>query len=393
MPDAPFPLKTSIKTSIAALLALVAIGAVACGRSEPAGSSPRRDAPPVEDPIVDVETDRVRRGSILQRIAAPGSIVARRESRIGAEVRGRIERIHVSEGDRLEAGDPLFEIERAPYELTLRQAEARLDQSRAEREKIEADLARAGKLRRKAVVAEQKMDALESGLEIAKAAERVAVETVALAQRNLDKTLVRAPYASSVAARLQDEGTTAQAQPQTIVLVLQETTYLEAQATIPEIHFASIRTGDAALLHIQGLAQPIATEIFAVTDSIDAATRTYLVKMKVPNLDHRLKAGVFARVEILPQAKRDVLLVPRQAIRREDGRTQVLLVREGRAVATPIRIGIVSEDFVEVLSGVRVDDEIVVGESARRLAPGMRVRPERVGEASPESEPERDRAS
>ena len=82
----------------------------------------------------------------------------------------------------------------------------------------------------------------------------------------------------------------------------------------------------------------------------------------------------FARVEILPRAKNDVVLVPRSAVRREDGRTQVLLVRDERVVAQPVRLGIVSEDAVEVLRGVRVDDEIVVGDSARQVAAGMRVR-------------------
>jgi RND family efflux transporter MFP subunit len=176
-----------------------------------------------------------------------------------------------------------------------------------------------------------------------------------------------------VAARLEDEGTTALVQPQTIVLVLQETSELEAQATIPEVHFAAIKEGDAALLDVEGLAHPIATEVSAVSDAIDPATRTYLVRMRVPNPDHALKAGTFARVEILPRAKSDVVLVPREAVRREDGRTQVLVVRDGVAVAQPVQLGIVSEDAVEVLRGVRVDDEIVVGESARRTAPGMHV--------------------
>ena len=96
--------------------------------------------------------------------------------------------------------------------------------------------------------------------------------------------------------------------------------------------------------------------------------------MRVPNPEHRIKAGVFARIEILPRAKSDVILLPREAVRREDGRTRVLAVREGRAVAGPIRIGGISEDAVEGLHGVREDDRIVVGEHARTLGPGMRVR-------------------
>jgi RND family efflux transporter MFP subunit len=149
---------------------------------------------------------------------------------------------------------------------------------------------------------------------------------------------------------------------------------LEAQTTIPEVHFSTIRIGDPALLHIEALPQPIRTQVSAVGDAIDPATRTYLVKMRVPNPGHRLKAGLFARIEILPRAKSDVIVVPRDAIRREGGRATVLTVRDGRAVATAVRLGLIAEVDVEVLHGVRVDDEIVVGAFARSIAPGMRIR-------------------
>jgi RND family efflux transporter MFP subunit len=380
----PLPEEALVRRSEVAALAAALLLVLACD-APPAPSTAEavQSAPPAAEPVVQVETARVRRGEILQRISAPGSLLARRESRIGPEVGGRIAEIFVEEGDRVAAGDPLFRIDPEPYELALHQAEAALDRARAERLQLEADLGRGRKLHNRQVLAETEMDQLQTSVAVAAAAQREAEEAVALAQRNLDQTLVRAPYDASVAARLEDEGTTALVQPQTIVLVLQETTELEAQATIPEVHFAAIREGDPALLHVEGLAQPIATEVSSVSDAIDPATRTFVVKMRVPNPERRLKAGVFARVEILPRAKSDVVLVPRDAIRREEGQTRVLAVREGRAVAVPVRLGVISEDAVEVLHGVRADDVIVVGEAARTLGPGMRVEPKRDGDAPP----------
>lgn len=357
-------------------LALIGFLSAGCDSGPSPGSEAEgTPAQPTAEPVVTVDTALVRRGSILQRIAAPGSLLARRESRIGPEVRGRLAEIFVEEGDRVAAGDPLFRIDPEPYELGLRQAEAQLDRARAQRKQIRSDLERGRKLHREEVVAETQMDQLRTSLEVAAAAVREAEETVALAQRNLTQTLVRAPYEASVAARLEDEGTTALVQPQTIVIVLQETSELEAQATIPEVHFAAIRVGDAALLHVEGLPHPISAPVDSVGDAVDPTTRTFLVKMRVPNAEHRLKAGVFARVEILPRAKSDVVLVPREAIRREDGRARVLAVRDGRAVAVVVQLGAISEDSVEVLHGVRTDDVIVVGEHARTLGPGMRVEP------------------
>ena len=361
-----------MNTSVCWALGL-ALGAAlgACRVSEPA-IQPGAEAS--AEAAVEVVTARVRPGAVLQRISAPGNLAARRESRIGPEVGGRIVEILVAEGDRVAPGDALFRIDPLPYELALRQAIARQDRTRAERAQLEADLARGRQLRHSNVLAAQQLEELETRVAVAASAEREAGEAVALAQHNLDRTVVRAPYAASVVARLEDEGTTALVQPQTIVVVLHETSQLEARSAIPEVHYASVRVGDPALLHVEGLAQPIASEVASVVDAIDPATRTFLVTMRVGNEDHRLKAGVFARVEILPVAKGEALIVPREAVRREEGRSFVLVVREERAVATPVELGALSDEAVEVVHGLRVDDEVIVGEAARDLAPGMRVR-------------------
>ncbi|OFV87562.1 MAG: hypothetical protein A3J75_08060 [Acidobacteria bacterium RBG_16_68_9] len=359
------------------------VGSAGCDqRSSRAVSAPEQPAPDaVVEAVVDVATTRIRRGAITQPVSAPGSLVARRESQIGTEVTGRLQHVFVSEGDRVEAGAPLFQIAPESYEMALRQAEAGLDVAQADRRQIESDLARARTLRRQDVVAQQDLDRLTTALAVSQARERQAHESVALARHNVERTTVRAPYAGSVAKRLADEGTTALVQPQTIVIVLQETSELEAHAAIPESQLALVRNGDRARLHIEGLAAPIATTVSTVNDTIDPATRTYLVKMPVPNPDRRLKAGVFAHVEILPRAKLDVLLVSPEAVRAEDGVTRLLIVRDGRAVAVPIEVGLTSEDAVEVLAGAEEGEEVIVGEAAQTIAPGMRVRAMRAEES------------
>jgi RND family efflux transporter MFP subunit len=351
---------------------LVAVALAACQRHQaPAAKTPANGDTAF---TVEVTTIRIGRGAISQRVSAPGSLVAKRQSQIGTEVTGRILRVHVHEGDRVEEGDPLFEIDPSSYQMALRQAEAGLDLARADRAQMEADLARARTLRKQNVVAQQEVDRLTTALAVSVARERQAAEVLALARHQVERTTVRAPYAGSVAKRLADEGTTALVQPQTIVVVLQETGELEAQAAIPESQLSLVQLGDRALLRVEGIADPIETAVSAVNDSIDPATRTYMVKMRVPNADRQLKAGVFAHVEIHPQEKRDVLLVPPGAIRTEEGVTRLLVAREGKAVAVPVEVGLASRDAVEVLDGIAEGEEVIVGEAARSIAPGMRIR-------------------
>lgn len=351
------------------LFAVAALGA-GCSRQD-ASDEPTAAS---TEPVVEVQTVAVQHGSIAQRLSASATLEARRESRIGTEVQGRVLRMFVDEGDRVAAGDPLFEIDPEPYQMAVRQAQAQVDLVRAQRKQVESDLARARSLRARGVVAVQAIEQFETQLAVARANERQAEEAVALARHQLSQTRTVAPWSGSVTARLVDEGSTALVQPQTILLVLQESGMLVARASIPESQLALLRVGDPAKLLVEGIPAPIETTISAVGDSIDPATRTYSVRMPVENEDHLLKAGVFALVEIEPRPKADALVVPRDAVRSEDGRTRVFVVREGRATPVPVVIGLVGETQAEVLEGLDLGAQVIVGEAAAQIAPGMRVR-------------------
>jgi membrane fusion protein (multidrug efflux system) len=351
---------------------------LACSDPHVAADAPRRLGPRA----VEVETALARRGTALPRLVAPGSIVARRTSQISAEVTGRIDQVFVDVGDRIEVGDPLFEIDRSTYEAAVREAEATLELARAERRQVESDLERAKGLRREEVLAEQQLERIETQLAVARARASRAQAALVIARENLAKTRVLAPYAGTVAQRLADEGTTARTMPQTIVLELQETGELEGQAALPEAVHARVRVGDRVALTVDGLHAPLETRVEAIAETIDPATRTFLVRMRVANPDHRIKAGVFARVEIFCQAG-EALLIPRSAVRREAGRASVLAVREGETVEVPVRLGVASEEAVEVLSGLDAGERVVVGDAARELAPGTPVTPRPIQESSP----------
>jgi RND family efflux transporter MFP subunit len=356
--------------------ALLATSAFACSGAEHAAApAPGAVAAgKAGDASTEVTTAIVRQGPILPRVTAPGSLFPKRESQIGAEVAGRIERVFVSVGDRVEAGQPLFQIDPATYEAGLAQAEAGLRLAKAQRRQNESDLSRMQLLLERDFAPKQQVDKLATALEVARAQERQASEAVEMARLLLSRTLVKAPFAGSVSQRLADEGTTALAQPQTLVIVLQETETLEAKVAIPEAQLSLVHPGDKATLHVQGVEKPIETEVFAVSDSIDPATRTYLVRMHVPNADRVLKAGVFARVDIVARSLSDAVLVPRDAVRTEDGESRVYTIQNGLAVGVPVRLGVVTEEAVQVLSGIEPGAEIIVGESARSVVPGMRVR-------------------
>ena len=327
------------------------------------------------EPVVEVTTARVRRGSILERVTAPGSLRARRESRIGAEVSGRIQQVFVNDGDRVEAGAPLFQIDRGPYEMALRQAVAVLDVARAERAQIEADLARGNALRRSDIVAAEQLERMRTQVAVAKAHERQATEGVALARHHLEQTLVAAPFGGSVAQRLVDEGTTALVQPQTIVVVLQETDELEAEATIPESQLSIVQVGDPALVHVEGLPQPIQTERER-GERHDRSAGAHL-----PRADARSPIPITRSRRASSRASTSC---PRRSATRCWCRARPCAARTAaRACSScataarrpsPCSSASSPRTRPRCSTGCASDSDVIVGTAAREIAPGMAVR-------------------
>src|SRR5690606_17275780 len=214
---------------------------------------------------------------------------------------------------------------------------------------------------------------LETALSVARASERQAEAALALARHQLARTRVVAPWAGTVAARLADEGSTAPVQPQTIALVPQASGTPEARAAAPASQLARVRVAGGAVIRVEGMARR-RTTVAAVGGAIDRATRTYDVRMPVAHEDPALKAGVFALVEITPRVKDDALVVPREAVRSEEGRTRVFTIEEGRATPRTVTVGVVSAEAAEILDGLEAGVPVIVGRDAREIAPGMRVR-------------------
>lgn len=353
------------------LLVLVLLTHSSCGEGSRGTEAAVQTATTAE---IEVATVVVRRADRATALTVPGSLVARRESEIGAEVTGRIDEVFVDVGDRLEAGDPLFLIDPSSYEARVQGAEAAVARALADRRQAGLDVARGRALYEREAISQERLDHLETSLLKAVAVEAEADARLSLALRDLERTRVTSPYAGTVKRRLADEGTSARVMPQTLVLVIQESGSLEAHARIPESHRRRIRPGDAAIVRVEEAFEPIHTTINSIADHVEPDSRTVLVRMNVPNECHCLKAGAFVRVELELQSPDGAVWVPHDAIRSQEGRHSVLRVQEGHAVEVPVELGRISEQTAEVVSGLESGDDVVVAPAASSIRPGAPVR-------------------
>lgn len=352
--------------------ALVAAGAlVACGGSDTApgvGSPPTIAEPPAPVPV---ETIRVEARILPTTVAAAGSVRARRESAIGAEVAGRILSVLVDVGDEVDEGDELFRIDPVPYEIAVAESQAGLALARAELENAKAEEARIDRLVAERATSMSARDERKTAAAVAAA--RVAQMEARLdaARTDLDRTVVRAPYAGSVVERLAHEGAMAASQP---VIVLQETGHLEVVLNIPEATLVPVAVGDAVRVFAPGLAKPVRTEVARVSDRVDPATRTVEVRAPVTSPGGVLKAGSFVRADVVVEPDGPRPTVSRSALLVRDGRTFVFVLDGEHVRQVTVRTGAQTENDTELLSGVPVGAELVRGEVVARLVDGDRVR-------------------
>jgi membrane fusion protein (multidrug efflux system) len=357
----------------ACLFSCVALLALAgCAGSEPAPERAAQSGADAPAPAAElVETQPVELGTLPTAIEASGSVQARRVSGVGPEVSGRLVEVFVDVGDAVESGSPLFQIDRVPYEMALAEARAGLALARAERDNALQERERVEKLVEQRAVSQRRRDEQTTAAAVAVARVAQMEARVARAETNLERTLVRAPYAGSIVERRAHEGEMAGPGP---VVVLQESGALVVVLNIPEATPVPVRAGSLVRLYVEGLSAPLETQVDRVSERVDPDTRTYEVRAPVHDSSGTVKAGSYGRAEILPTPGPPRAIVHRSALLMRDGRSYVFRAEGDTARRVHVSIGAMTSDRVEILSGVEVGDRVVRGEAVGRLADGDLIR-------------------
>ncbi|MDX1385254.1 MAG: efflux RND transporter periplasmic adaptor subunit [Thermoanaerobaculia bacterium] len=361
--------------------ALAAVLLVGCGGDPTkAGAEPlpteatvASQAPPEARRGEAVRTTTVRTAPVDAVITASGSVAAPRTTDLGPEVAGRLIDVPVDVGDEVGEGDVVFRLDPEPFRIQLEDAEAGLELAKAEAEQERAEVERALRLSDQEILARQELEQRRTRLAVAEARVEQAKARLRRAARELDRATVRAPYPGSVVARHLHEGAMVSPGPMSAVVVtLQESTGFEAVIDVPEAAPVAAERGDRASLIVEGVPEPIETEVERVNARIDEESRTYEVRAPIPR-GSKVKAGSFVRAEITPSEQRLTTVIERDAVRTRDGRSIAFQIENGRAVETRLRLGATGRVLVEVLEGLEVGAEVIVGEVVDRLADGSPV--------------------
>lgn len=331
---------------------------------------------------------------------AVGTVRARTATTLSSRVMGMVLEVRVQAGDRVTAGQTLVTVDSRDLETGHRQAQAGLDEAKssipeadsaiasaqAQLELAQSTLRRMKELFDKRSLSAQEFDEFTSRVKVHEAAvamsrarrnqinDRIRQAEQAVQQASIARgySEVKAPFAGLVIARRVEPG--ALAAPGAPLLDLEQLGTYRLEVSVEESRLAAVKQGAAIGVKIDAIDTPLTGRVVEIAPSVDPGSRAFVAKIDLP-AHPALRGGLFGRARFAA-GQRQVLAVPRTAVVTQ-GQLQSVMVEEGGyARARLVSLGAAREGQVEVLSGLRTGDHLILQRPAG-LADGtpVEVRP------------------
>ncbi|QJR79430.1 efflux RND transporter periplasmic adaptor subunit [Alteromonas pelagimontana] len=314
-----------------------------CGNADAIDSTLPHEASVITIPV---ETTAVTTGAIASNYATTAILEAREEAFVVARASGIIEEIYVEEGDYVEKGEVLAQLDKKRYELNLSKAKADLVG-------LEKELDKINKVYSQKLVSDDTFDKLSAQYESAKATEK-------LAELDLTETTIIAPISGYIAERNAKVGNLTESFQREKMFHIVQQKALQGIVYLPESELTNIHKDQAAILTIPALAdQEVIGYVERISPVVDAQTGTFKVTLRIPNQQEILKSGMFSEVALTYAIRKNATLLPRQALVSIDNKTSVFVVKDGVAQKVDVILGFQEGDHVEVLNGLTGKETVV----------------------------------
>ena len=294
---------------------------------------------------VTVEVVTVERRAMAYDVSAVGSLVSNESVVLRPEIAGRIARIGFRDGEAVQRGAVLVELDNAVQRAELQQARAKLTLAKANSGRTEDLFARN-------FVSQSSRDNARAELDLARA-------SLDLAQARLDRTVIRAPFAGVVGIRSVSPGDFVQ--DGDALINLEDIATLKLDFRLPELYLDRVQQGQALELATDVLPDEVfVARVDAIDPLVDAQGRALRLRASLANPSGRLRPGVFVRVRLVLAERPNVLVVPEAALVAAPGNVQfVYQVLEGKAQRVDVTTGMRRDAVVEIVSGLAQGAQVV----------------------------------
>ncbi len=328
---------------------------------------------------------------------ASGYVVAQRKSAISTKVTGRLTWLGVEEGSRVRVGQVIAKLEnddvtasRAQAAANVSAARFNLDQAKAELADATLGINRARGLVSRGSISQADHDTALARYKKADAGVKAAEATVTSGEAALrgaevavEYTFIRAPFNAVVLTKSADVGDIvtpigAAANAKAAVVTVADMGSLKVEADVSEANLELVRVGQPCEIQLDALPESrFRGRVHMIVPTADRSKATVMVKVGFVDEDGRILPEMSAKVAFLSRPPTAAEENPRTAVARyavvsRNNRAVVFVIRQGRAVETPVTVGGALSDMVEVRAGVKAGEQVVVNPPGR-LRGGSRV--------------------
>lgn len=326
--------------------------------------------------IAVVTAHPVRR-TIVPQLHFSGSLDPEWQAQVAAKVDGRLEKVYVHEGDRVEKGQVLAILEQMDTDANLLSAKGSFLDAQTSLRKAETDLARYEKLYATGAVSQQVVDDYRFARDNAAAKLEAARGSLQGMESKAAGTVVTAPADGIVAKRYYQEGYYAKAG--TPLFAIADISMLKTTIHIPEGQVTGVKVGNEADIALPAYpGKKLVGKITRIAPVADLPAHTFAAEVSVDNSEGLL-AGVYANVSLIGEPREQVLTIPMHAIvMRDDQQTVFVADAQGVVQRRVLSLGYSDDKVAEVVSGLDEKDTIVV-EGHNKLREGSRINLEKAG--------------
>ncbi|MEQ8767339.1 MAG: efflux RND transporter periplasmic adaptor subunit [Planctomycetota bacterium] len=314
------------------------------------GLASEADAGPRPPDAIAIDVTPISRESISSLYSTSETLRAEKQAVVIARTSGILETLLVEEGDAVEEGQPLAQLEDDEQRIAAEQAKTAWEIQKRELERIQ-------KLHDNGILTDTDLaDAKRLADERKNSAE--------LADLTLSRTIIRAPFSGTIVERFLDVGATVS--NGTSVYHLADLDPLYVDVRVPERQVARIAPGQSAVVTSETLESPITAKIERISPAVDPQTSTVKVTLAISGTRAGLRPGGFVRIAIVTDTIEDAWIVPRSALVAEGRRWQIFRLQEDES----------SVELLEVRPGYEQGESVQIAEvlsDAEPLAAGDRI--------------------
>ncbi len=332
------------------LLALVACAA--CGaRAESVAAAAVKAAP------VHVDTVLVADRQMPKTVLLAGSLKAFEESDLAANANGRVQRTMVERGSLVAKGAAIAQLDARFSALAATEAKANLEAASEQKKIAQNDCERFTRLFKKGTIAQQEYDRVMSICKTSAESADAAAARAEQALQMVGDATVRAPFAGLIAERYVSAGEYVRADSRVVHLV--DLDPLRLELTIPEADIAAVKEGQSVTFQVDAFpGESFTGTVRYIGPAVRATTRDLVFEALVPNVDRRLKPGLFASAQLIIGTQA-LPVVPLSALRHDGDSWRAFVVVDKELEERVVQLGPSDGDQVAVLIGLSSGDHLL----------------------------------